>query len=202
MGRAPDFEGAKQYAIERLEQELDDVLTYHSAAHTRDDVIPAVERLAEHIGLNGERLLLLRTAAAYHDLGFVLDANSDNHEFRSVNIARDVLPEFGYTHDQVEAVCRLIMATKVPQNPRDLLEALIVDADLDSLGRPDYFTVSGNLRRELSHFGVEHSDQDWYQWQLEFLSAHDYFSDAARDLRDDGKMRNIDVVSKILAQLS
>ncbi len=202
MGRVPDFEGAKKYAVNRLERELDDKLIYHSAAHTRDDMLPAIERLAFHIGINGERLLLLRTAAAFHDLGFVESADGNDHELRSTHIAREQLPNFGYTDDQIEAICRLIMATKVPQNPRDLLESLMVDADLDSLGRPDYFTVSGNLRRELSNFGIDHSDQDWYQWQLEFLSTHDYFSEAARELRDDGKQRNINVVSKILAQLS
>lgn len=202
MGRVPDFEGAKKYAIDRLERELDNKLAYHSAAHTRDDVLPAVERLAHHIGINGERLLMLTTAAAYHDLGFVENAEGSDHELRSSRIAREVLPRYGYSRDQIEVICRLIMATKVPQAPHDLLEALIVDADLDSLGRSDYFTVSGNLRRELANFGINHSDQDWYQWQLDFLSSHGYFSEAARELRDDGKQRNISVVSKILAQLT
>jgi uncharacterized protein len=42
----PDFERAKQYALERLEQDLSPALTYHCLTHTRDDVMPAAERLA------------------------------------------------------------------------------------------------------------------------------------------------------------
>ncbi|PJF44063.1 MAG: phosphohydrolase [Phototrophicales bacterium] len=202
MSCAPDFEGAKQYAFDRLERELDEKLTYHSIAHTRDDVLPAVERLAHHVGITGERLLLLKTAAVFHDLGFVENTEGHDHESRSARIVREVLPNFGYTTEQINTICRLIMATKVPQQPEDLLESLLVDADLDSLGRSDYFTVSGNLRRELSNFGIVHSDLEWYQWQLEFLSMHDYFSEAARELRDHGKQHNINIVSKILAQLS
>ena len=42
----PDFKRARQYALERLERELPPTLIYHSLAHTRDDVVPAAERLA------------------------------------------------------------------------------------------------------------------------------------------------------------
>ena len=31
----PDFEGARQYALERLARELAPMLRYHSLAHTR-----------------------------------------------------------------------------------------------------------------------------------------------------------------------
>jgi uncharacterized protein len=42
----PDFEGARTYALMRLAQELPETVTYHSVHHTRDDVVPTVERLA------------------------------------------------------------------------------------------------------------------------------------------------------------
>ena len=42
----PDFERAKHYAFERLEHNLPPNLMYHSPAHTREDVLPAAERLA------------------------------------------------------------------------------------------------------------------------------------------------------------
>jgi hypothetical protein len=41
-----NFEDAKQYAEERLGQELSPTLVYHGIAHTRDEVVPAVEMLA------------------------------------------------------------------------------------------------------------------------------------------------------------
>src|SRR5207253_7236261 len=86
----PDFESARQYALERLERDLSPKLFYHSLAHTRDDVVPAVERLAATEGITGEPLLLLRTAAYFHDLGHV--KQSANHEAISIEFAREVLP--------------------------------------------------------------------------------------------------------------
>ena len=46
MMTSPDFEGAKVWAIGRLEADLSAEYLYHSVAHTRDDVLPAAMRLA------------------------------------------------------------------------------------------------------------------------------------------------------------
>lgn len=196
-----DYEKAIAYALRRLENELDPVLTYHSAAHTRDDVMVAVEVFAEHEQISAGDLVLLRTAAAFHDLGYVEQRDGRDHEKRSILIARKVLPDYGYTNEHIDKISGMIMATKVPQQPSTLLEALIVDADLDSLGRPDYFIVSNRLRRELLYFGTEYTDTEWYRWQLDFLSSHQYFTAIARKLRDAGKASNIEAVGEILSRI-
>lgn len=96
----PDFESARAYALIRLARELPEIVTYHSLQHTRDDVVPAAERLAHAEGVNGEDLLLLRTAAYFHDLGFVV--RREGHELAGAEIAAQVLPTFGYTPEQIE----------------------------------------------------------------------------------------------------
>jgi uncharacterized protein len=185
----PDFEGARQYALERLERELPENLHYHSLEHTRDDVAPAVERLAEVEGIEGEALLLLRTAAYFHDIGFIVQYN--DHESASVQIAREALPHFGYTHGQIEAISHMIMATKLPQSPGNQLEQILADGDLDNLGRDDFETRSEVLRAELETLGITSSDEEWYQRQLDFIQTHRYFTSAARKLRDAKKAQNI-----------
>jgi uncharacterized protein len=197
-----EYEKAIAYAIRRLETELDPILTYHSAAHTRDDVMHAIEELATADAVTGEDYILLRTAAAFHDLGYVEQRNGRDHEERSAAIAAHVLPDYGFDERQIEIIQGMIMATKVPQKPQTVLEALMVDADLDSLGRPDYFIVSNRLRQELAHFGVIQSDADWYQGQLDFLTTHQYFTDVARQLRDDGKAANLKTVREILSRIT
>lgn len=110
-----DFERAVQYVVTRLENELSPLLLYHGIEHTRDDVVPAVKRLADLQGIRGESLSLLLTAAWFHDLGFIVQAA--NHELISVEIAKKELPDYDYTAEQIKVVEGAILATIVPQNP-------------------------------------------------------------------------------------
>src|SRR6478672_10020954 len=116
------FEQAKQYAENRLLRELSPKLVYHSIAHTRDEVVPAVETLAEMEGVRGKSLLLLRTAAWFHDLGYTESAV--HHELIGARVATEVLPSFGYSSDDVEVVKWAILATALPQAPNNLLEQI------------------------------------------------------------------------------
>src|SRR5512147_2383317 len=98
----PDFEAAQRYALERLQRELSPLITYHSLAHTLDEVAPAADQFAVLEGEVGEDLLLLRTAALYHDIGYV--EQHHDHEAGSVRIMTAVLPGFGYGPTQIEVV--------------------------------------------------------------------------------------------------
>jgi len=193
----PDLEAARKYALQRLETELPAVLVYHSVAHTRDDVVPAVERLAEQEGVQGEDLLLLRTAAWYHDLGFV--ENEVDHEALGIRLAQEVLPRFGYSPAQIETVCDIILATRLPQSPTTHLEQIMADADLDLLGRDDFWTLNQALRDEEVALGRPRTDEEWYGGQLAFLQAHRYFTPAARALRHAGKEANTQAMARRLA---
>jgi len=192
----PDFERARQYALERLERELPPMLCYHSLAHTRDDVVPAAERLAALEEVEGEALLLLRTAAFYHDLGHV--EQYTDHEAIGVRIAAEVLPHFGYSTAHIQVVRGIIIATKLPQSPRALLEEIMADADLDVLGRDDFLARNQDLRAERVALGMLTTDEEWYSGQLEFIQTHRYFTAAARTLRDARKQQNIEEMVKLL----
>jgi uncharacterized protein len=185
----PDFDGAAAYVFGRLERELSPALTYHSIAHTRDEVLPAVETLMGLSEIDEPARLLLRTAAVFHDIGFV--EVREGHEAAGVAIARRALPEFGYAPEQVEAVAALVMTTRLPQTPQTLLDKLLADADLDLLGREAYWARHLDLRAEWAAFGLWMTDLEWYQNQLSFLNSHDYWTAEARALRDQQKGENI-----------
>jgi len=172
-------------------------LYYHGIHHTRDDVLPAVQRLAALAGVDEDDLLLLRTAALYHDTGYI--EQYSNNEPVGARFARETLTNFGYTPAQIEAIVQMILATRMPQTPQNFLEALLCDADLDSLGREDYLETSHNLRAELSVYGTPIPLPAWYRRQLDFLSSHTYFTGVARALRDAGKQANIRRLKELLA---
>lgn len=184
-----DYIQANEYALKRLERELPPNLVYHSLEHTRDEVVPMVKRLAEMEGVESEDILLLETAAYFHDVGFV--EQRDGHELNSIRIAKAVLPGFGFTTRQIKTITDIIMATRIPQNPHTLLEEIIDDADLDSLGRTDYWERAQILRAELIAYGAHITDTEWCKLQKKLLHEHQYFTASARLLRDAQKQKNI-----------
>ncbi len=196
----PDFEGAKRYALCRLKNELAPFLTYHNLWHTRDEVLPQAVRLARMMGVSGRDVEVVELGAVIHDIGFVV--TTDEHERAGAEIAGKVLPRFGLSGAEVEAVQSMILATKLPQSPRNLLEEIVADADLDSLGREDFTSRSLALRAELEARGMPSSDEEWYARQLQFLQSHHYFTSAAQRLRGEGERRNIDAVRRLLTDAS
>lgn len=185
-----DFKGAIAYAIARLENELPTALYYHNLAHTRDDVMVAAVRLAQSAQIELYEIQLLEVAAAFHDIGFVIQSTA--HELIGTQIAGQILPGFDFTLPEIERIQGMIMATRLPQSPNNLLEQLLSDADLDVLGREeDFFDRNNALRHEMVEQGLETTDQDWYLNQLIFLQNHRYFTDVAKQLRNTGKERNI-----------
>jgi uncharacterized protein len=194
----PDYEASWAYVLHRMEQELSPQLTYHSLDHTRYEVVPAAERLASCEGLGEKDSLLLKTAAFFHDVGFILQY--DGHEGASVRIASNILPSLGFQIAEVDIICKAIMATQLPQSPTNLLEEILTDADLDVLGKENFFPRSKDLQRELGAIGRGVNDEQWYTTQVKFLKGHTYWTASAKKLRDAQKLRNIAHLEQLLNQ--
>ena len=185
----PDFQGAARHAVGQLEGKLPGIYTYHSLKHTCEEVVGMTERLAILEGIDGEERMLMLTGAYFHDIGFTLQR--DNHELAGVQYIHHVLPQFGYSPDQVQVVEGIILATRIPQRPNNLFEEIVDDADLDSLGRIDFWNRSLALRTELAMLGVYFTDQEWCERQRGFLRQHHYFTVSAKQLRDEQKLNNL-----------
>ena len=196
----PNYEQAKQYALQRLEKELSPGLYYHGLRHTTEAEVPAPDALAKGEDVQGEVHDMLLTAAWFHDLGFI--EVRTGHEGIGARIASEVLPGFGYSGEQIQIVRGIIMATVVPQSPQTILEQIMADADLDVLGRDDFMLRNSNLRRELAFFGQEFTDAQWFSGQLKFIETHTYFTASARELRDAGQAKNVAVMKQRLEEIS
>ena len=192
----PKFEEARRYALGRLEAELAPDLYYHNVHHTRDGVMPAAIRYARLSGVNHDDAELLTVAAAFHDVGFIYRV--EGHELAGSRVAAQTLPDFGFDSCQIEKVIGMILATRLPQRPYNLLEEILADSDLDVLGRDDYFERNELLRQELAARGRTVSDEEWRLEQIEFLKNHAYFTVAAQKLRQPGKERNIAEIERQL----
>jgi predicted metal-dependent HD superfamily phosphohydrolase len=185
----PDFNAAISYALSRLENELSPKFLYHSSTHTRDDVLRAARKFAKLSHLTAAEFHILEVGAVFHDIGFLFLTNG--HEQRGAELAQEVLPGFGFSPAQIEQTANMILATRLPQSPSNLLEELLADADLDVLGRKDFMERNELLRQEIALSGKIFSDEEWYAQQLKFLESHTYFSEAARRVRGGGKKKNM-----------
>ena len=200
MTPSPNIPQAIEYAFSQLQRELPEKLTYHNLWHTVDDVLPGSIRFAQHCGVSEEDLRLLEVAAAFHDVGFT--ETYANHELVGVRIVAQVLPNMGFSGRQIERIMGMIIATRLPQSPRNLLEEIIADADLDVLGRADFFARNEALRLEWANYGRETPLEQWYEGQLAFLTNHNYFTPAARMLRNETKKKNIQILEEKLRKIN
>jgi len=191
------FNDLQEMILDRLERDLPPYLHYHNVKHTVD-VVTEAELIGWGEGCSDEEILLLKTAGLFHDSGHII--SYEDHELHSTRIASEVLPEFNYTPEQVDRICSIIMATKLPPQPKDLLEKIICDSDLDYLGRSDFIPVSNSLFEELKATKRMSSLNDWNKLQVKFISGHQYFTNTAKSLREVNKQLQIERIQGLIRE--
>jgi len=191
------FTDIQEIILDKLEKELPKYLYYHNVKHTVD-VVTEVELIGWAEGCTDEEILLLKTAGLFHDAGHTIAY--DNHEDLGCGLAREFLPKYGYTQGQIDKISEIIMATKLPPKPNNLLEAIICDSDLDYLGRSDMIPVSNTLFKELEEQNKITSFNAWNKLQVKFISGHQYFTQTARNLREVNKQKQIERISKLITE--
>lgn len=194
------FDDLEEHVMNILEEKLPRNLYYHNLKHTID-VTVQVELIGRGEQISDEELLLLKTAALFHDIGFI--RTYKDHEEVGVVLSKEILPQFDYTGEQIEKISELIMVTKLPPRPKNLLEQIICDADLDYLGRVDFIPVSGNLFRELTeHKIIEGDINKWNQIQISFIEKHQYFTETAKKFRDVNKNIQLEAIRRLVEENS
>jgi len=186
------YKRIRSQILQKLGNDLSDDLFYHCLQHTID-----VEFQAESIARNEliedpEELFLLKVASLYHDSGFL--STYKEHEAASCILAKRYLPGFGINPTQLDIICGLIMATKIPQTPHTKLEEIICDADLDYLGRDDFPEISNNLFLELKARGFVETEEEWNLIQIKFFNQHHYFTNTSKGLRQPKKLQHLQMI--------
>jgi predicted metal-dependent HD superfamily phosphohydrolase len=193
-----NFEKLKDDIIKKLSDELPGDLLYHNVEHS-EKVLAAAERIATSEGISGEDLILLKTAAVLHDCGFLRQYT--NNEPVGCRIAMDILPDYGYSKEQIDKICALILATAIPQKPENKLSEILCDADLDYLGCDEFFPIADSLRKELESNMGKFTDADWLRFELDFLKQHNYFTETQRKNREPKKQKIINQLEDMLKKL-
>ncbi len=171
------FLEVKSFVFDLFKNDLPQEAVYHNYEHTLA-VVSISEEIsqAEKIDESNHEVLLL--AAWFHDTGYT--KGFENHEDKSVEIAKKFLESKEYPIERIDLVSDTIMATKMPQNPKNTIQKIICDADMYHLGGKDFFEKSSLLRLEIQELcGINFSELEWLQKNETFLIDHKYFTDYA-----------------------
>jgi uncharacterized protein len=179
----------KKEITDILSAQLDKRLCYHNTDHTLD-VLAQAERIAIAAGVSTAKdILLIKVAALFHDTGFLYLYTG--HEEKSCEIAREKLASL-FSPADIAAICGMIKATKVPQQPKNFLEQIICDADIDYLGRDDFEVLSNQLKKEFLDFGIVKNEMEWEKKQIAFFESHQYFTPDSIQKRLPLKMEHLE----------
>ena len=191
-----DYTTAKEFVLKKLRDELKPELYYHCYHHTID-VYESTKKLAKLENIVGKDLILLETAALFHDTGFLV--KYEDHEEQSASVARKYLPQFGYSSEDIEKICQMIVSTKLPQSPKNILDKILCDADLDYMGRDDFFMIANKLLCEWNVNGIFTTLKKWYHIQVDFLSNNNYFTKSAKMMHKEKKKKNLSQILELLS---
>ncbi|RPD38629.1 Pycsar system effector family protein [Chitinophaga barathri] len=190
---------AQSYITRQYEQHADPVLVYHNLAHTLQ-VVSAAEQIAAYYRLTEADQLVVYLAAWFHDLGYIL-GDRTQHEAAGAEAVKTFIAQQQLPESIGQAVADCILATRIPQHPRNLVEQIVCDADLFHLGSKDFSKRNKLLRTELELATEQKiSGADWAKSSIQFLESHTYHTAYCRTLLKQQKEENLEKLRGKLEQ--
>ncbi|AKK73142.1 phosphohydrolase [Chryseobacterium sp. P1-3] len=188
---------AKNYVEILFKDKLSSVYFYHNFIHTAYTVNKA-EEIMKNTPVSDEDQEKVLVALWFHDTGYIECAQ--NHEERSVEIMKSFLHQENYAENYIQDVEKLILATKISYEPKNLLEKIVKDADFSHFAGHDYNDISDALRKEWELTNVRcFSNEEWNAGNLDMLkNRHTYYTDYAKEHWEPLKKKNIKKIEKKL----
>jgi len=189
------IEKAKDFVDSVFDANGTEVFVYHNAYHT-ERVVEAADQIANYYKLKGEDYIVLMVAAWFHDIGYFDDAK--HHEQQGALMAEKFLKGKKVEAEFIERVKGCIMATRMPQQPTNLVEQILCDADLFHLGSEEFPERNKLMRKEYQlRCDATMDKEKWRAKSITLLSNHHYHTDYVRKLQEERKQENLE---KLLAK--
>ena len=171
-----------------------DWVKFHTFRHARA-VVKACQEIGAACGLTEEDLEVVTLAAWFHDTGYL--EGIEGHEEKSVEIGSAFLRGNGYPEEKIARIAGCIRATKLPQNPKNLLEQVLCDADIAHLASKRFFEVTELIRSEIEHrMRLKLTEAEWLTMNTNFVSGHPYHTECARSKFAEQHAANLEALKK------
>lgn len=192
------YKKVENFVTELFEKNQTDALLFHNLEHT-EKVVERSKEIGLQFQLSEKDQFILYTAAWFHDTGHLF-VDPATHEIKSVELMRDFLSKYTTDEDMLREISDCILATKMPRNPQDLLQQIICDADTYHLGTKEFKLTNKQLRKEYEARKIPPPPGGWRKGSLEFLQAHEYYTEYCKNLLEQGKQDNIEKLRKKLGE--
>ncbi|MCE7039366.1 Pycsar system effector family protein [Dyadobacter sp. CY312] len=180
----------RHYVNQFLANKTISELTYHNLAHT-ESVVANATRIADFYQLDEKDTFIVSAAAWFHDTGYN-SGEARGHEQRGAELAAEFLTEDGIPAEIISQVKGCILATVVPQKPRNLLEEIVCDADLFHFGTKEFAERNKLMRKEAEQRCDKKIDKAvWRESTIELLENHTFKTAYCRELLDKQKSKNL-----------
>lgn len=190
---------AKHHCIYLLEHSRCAEMPYHNLQHTCD-VYRNVQLIGGFEDLDEPSFEILKLAALFHDTG--LSEAYHGHEEVSAKNAQRFLESIDYPKAKLEQVIACIQATRLPQQPKSVLEKVICDADLFHLSNDDFLEKNKLLRQEWEQYlNKVYTESEWHELNTSFLENHQYHTVFGSTVLKFGKLKNNVLMISIKNQL-
>jgi len=188
------------YVTNFISEQVPKEYAYHDIQHTLSVVRDAKE-IGEQFDLGESEMEILLLAAWFHDTGY--DKGATDHEERGAKYAREYLSSQGYDKDALKRIESCILSTKMPHQPKTLLDRIICDADLGHIGQKVYWERCSMVRQEMALTkNLIMTDQEWVDFELEFMDKHEFHTPVANQLFGQRKQKHIRQLHKQKVRLN
>jgi len=165
-------------------------LYYHHYEHALSVMERAIY-LGTMEGCNEDEIEILAISALFHDTGFVIQY--DENENFWAKIAQNYLKTILYSEEKIKIIENIILATKPETQPKNLLQKIIKDADMDNLWTQDFFDISDKLKKERELIqNIKIKDPDWHHASLDILQWHTFYTATQFAERNKELLKNVD----------
>ena len=186
----------QDFVVNLLNSGLSPCYHYHNIDHTLYVKVQAL-KIGKIEKCTPADLRLLEAAALWHDAGYL--RGNQEHEMESCRLAGNYLPGFGFSGSEILEIAEIIMATKIPQSPKNKLGEILADADMEYLGTVKAGETASLLFQELRSFNQDLTESAWNRIQINFLEIHHYFTPFCIKNREPQKQLYLD---QLLATLT
>lgn len=188
------YKKIEHYVTGLYETLEDDSLAFHNLKHIQY-VVDRTKEIAGHYHVNEKEMLILYTAAWFHDSGYLFTEPA-KHEEMSAEVMRKFMLDHTNDSELIGEIEKCIMATKSPRNPANLLQQIICDADTYNLGTKEFKDTNKRVQEETR---LKTGSVDKLQFgknTVKMLEQHQFYTTYCKELLTTTKEMNMKKTKK------